>query len=117
MGSPSADHRVPQTARLPAEGVCFQMEAVSKICGTPSLLAILACVVVHQLICREGQSYNIERAEVKLSIKNNEKCVSVWIHSHTGHYSLKTLTFITENLHLGESVQPLTRTVFVKHVH
>lgn len=45
IGSVLVDRGVLQTAHLPAESACCQMEAVPKVCGTTGRWAILACVL------------------------------------------------------------------------
>lgn len=53
---------------LPAESVCCQMEAASKLCLTIGLWVIPACsMVVLSTICREERSS--KRAEVGLFYK------------------------------------------------
>lgn len=55
------------TACLPAESVCCQMQAASKLCLTIGLWVILACsTVVLSTICREERSS--KRAEVGLGV-------------------------------------------------
>lgn len=54
---------------------CCQMGPVSKICGTSSLWATVACAAVGPSASRrEEQSYNLQRGEEKQSVKNNEQC-------------------------------------------
>lgn len=60
----SADCRELQAARLPAEIISSQMEAVSQACGTTR--ASLACAVVVSLVSHgEEQGYN-EQSETRL---------------------------------------------------
>lgn len=61
----------------------LSVEAVCKLRGTTGLWVTLACAVDGpSAICREGRSYNVQRAEAKLNpaVGILEECMSARFH-------------------------------------
>lgn len=70
-----------QNAHLPAQSVCCQMGAVTK-----NVLQPVCELLLHVLLLvsnRESQSFNIQRAEVKTSVRNKVSTVGTIYNFHT----------------------------------
>lgn len=95
-----------QNAHLPAQSVCCQMGAVTK-----NVLQPVCELLLHVLLLvsnREGQSFNIQRAKVKTSVRNKVSTVGTI-------YNFHTIFFLSSSIH-GEWCCPQTLVLVLAHV-